>query len=70
MKLHCVIDACHSGTMLDLPHMAFVTGGHAEWAQNKAARPDKGTSGGFAVLFSACQDHQGASDTNAFAGEG
>lgn len=54
--------------MLDLPQTAVVAGGHAEWERCVVPRPDKGTSGGFAVLFSACQDNQAASDTAAFSG--
>lgn len=31
MKLHAIIDACHSGSVMDLPYQAHVRGGYAQW---------------------------------------
>lgn len=31
VKLHCIIDACHSGSVMDLPFQAHVRGGYAQW---------------------------------------
>lgn len=31
VKLHAIIDACHSGSVMDLPYQAHVRGGYAAW---------------------------------------
>lgn len=31
VKLHAIIDACHSGSVMDLPFQAHVRGGYAQW---------------------------------------
>ena len=66
VRLHAVIDACHSGSSMDLPYLAKLQGGHAQWVEQ--SRIIKGTSGGFAVQFAACQDSQTAADTSALSG--
>jgi hypothetical protein len=61
VKLHAIIDACHSGSVLDLPFQAHVhPGGGATWAAEYAGptRAWKGTAGGFCVQFSASRDSQ------------
>ena len=69
VKLHCVIDACHSGSAMDLPFQAHVRGGYAQWEPTfNYTRVHKGTAGGFAVQFSAAKDSQTAADTQALAG--
>jgi hypothetical protein len=69
VKLHCVIDACHSGSAMDLPFQAHVRGGYAQWEPTfHYTRVHKGTAGGFAVQFSAAKDSQTAADTQALAG--
>ncbi|EGD76981.1 hypothetical protein PTSG_07324 [Salpingoeca rosetta] len=68
-RLHAVVDACHSGSVMDLPYMLRGTDGYgrANWLHEAAfARKFKGTSGGEAVCFSACDDSQTSADTTAF----
>ena len=64
--LHSLIDACHSGSALDLQHQTFYdySRGCYTWkcVALLARRPDllarKGTRGGLAVHFAACADHE------------
>ncbi|KAE8668266.1 hypothetical protein F3Y22_tig00112343pilonHSYRG00045 [Hibiscus syriacus] len=66
-KLHAIIDACHSGTVLDLPFdCKMKKEGHYIWDDKRNPKFNKGTSGGVAFCFSACDDDQRASDTNVF----
>ncbi|XP_027106258.1 metacaspase-3 isoform X1 [Coffea arabica] len=68
VTLHAIIDACHSGTVLDLPRVYDHNRGR--WKDNyPASGAYKGTSGGKAICFSACEDYQQASDTSAFSPE-
>lgn len=69
VKLHAIIDACHSGSVMDLPFQAHVRGGYAQWESSyHYTRSHKGTAGGFAVQFGASKDSQTAADTQALAG--
>ncbi|XP_034228365.1 metacaspase-1 isoform X4 [Prunus dulcis] len=52
VKLHAIVDACHSGTILDLEHVYN--------------RKQKSTSGGLAISISACEDDKMAADTTVF----
>lgn len=67
-RLHAVVDACHSGTVLDLPFLWRGTGDidHANW-EDLRRRTYKGTAGGEAISFSGCLDSQTSADTTAFA---
>ncbi|XP_074582775.1 metacaspase-1-like isoform X2 [Curcuma longa] len=69
-KLHALVDACHSGTILDLPYLCrFSRVGSWQWENHTApSGAYKGTSGGLAILISGCDDHQTSADTSAFAG--
>lgn len=67
--LHAIIDACYSGTMLDLPFLCRVNReGFYVWEDHRSPFTTiyKGTSGGVAICISACDDHQTSIDTNAF----
>jgi len=70
VKLHAIIDACHSGSVLDLPYQATVRQGYASWnsTYSRQTRSYKGTAGGFAVQFSAAKDSQTAADTAKLSG--
>ncbi|KAF5733345.1 metacaspase-1-like isoform X1 [Tripterygium wilfordii] len=68
--LHAIIDACHSGTVLDLPFVCRMNReGQYTWEdQRSISGIYKGTSGGLAFSFSACDDNQITIDTNSFSG--
>ncbi|ESW20400.1 hypothetical protein PHAVU_006G205900 [Phaseolus vulgaris] len=67
VKLHAIIDACHSGTTLDLGYMWKKDKSIWEWKENKSSHSkEKKTSGGLAICLSACEDSQVAADTAAF----
>ncbi|XP_018820532.1 metacaspase-1-like isoform X2 [Juglans regia] len=68
ITLHAIVDACHSGTVLDLE---YIYDPHNDiWNDNKPpSKADKSTSGGLAICLSACGDDQMASDTSAFTGK-
>ncbi|XP_021744823.1 metacaspase-1-like [Chenopodium quinoa] len=66
-KLHAIIDACHSGTMLDLPFLCRMNGsGQYVWEDHRPRSGRwKGTSGGEVFSFSGCDDDQTSADTSA-----
>ncbi|XP_042509804.1 metacaspase-1-like isoform X2 [Macadamia integrifolia] len=67
VKLHAIIDACHSGTMLDLPFLCRMNrSGQYVWEdQSPPSGVWKGTNGGEAISFSGCDDNQTSADTSA-----
>ncbi|XP_030459182.1 metacaspase-1-like [Syzygium oleosum] len=69
-KLHAVIDACYSGTMLDLPFLCRMNReGTYRWEdQRGVSAAYKGTGGGLALSISACDDNQSSADTTALSG--
>lgn len=66
-KLHAIIDACHSGTALDLPFLCRMSrSGQYVWEDHfSRSGVWKGTSGGEAISFSGCDDNQTSADTSA-----
>uniref|UniRef100_A0A7S0YE44 Peptidase C14 caspase domain-containing protein n=1 Tax=Polytomella parva TaxID=51329 RepID=A0A7S0YE44_9CHLO len=66
VTLHAVIDACHSGTALDLPFTSQ-RGYDGRFRLQGRFRPDKATYGGTAFQFGACRDNQTAQDTSGLA---
>ncbi|KAK6136491.1 hypothetical protein DH2020_029787 [Rehmannia glutinosa] len=68
VTLHAIVDSCHSGTVLDLPHVHNINTG--KWDDNRPpSGAFKGTSRGRAICFSACEDYQLAADTSVFSPE-
>lgn len=67
VKLHAIIDACHSGTVLDLSFLCRMDRtGRYIWEDHRPRTGAwKGTSGGEAISFSGCDDHQTSADTAA-----
>ncbi|XP_007038210.2 PREDICTED: metacaspase-1 isoform X1 [Theobroma cacao] len=67
VKLHAIIDACHSGTVLDLPFLCRMDGqGKYFWEDHRPRSGMwKGTSGGEVISFSGCDDNQTSADTSA-----
>ncbi|KAJ8444865.1 hypothetical protein Cgig2_029796 [Carnegiea gigantea] len=67
VKLHAIIDACHSGTILDLPFLCRMDRrGQYVWEDHRPRSGRwKGTSGGEVVSFSGCDDYQTSADTSA-----
>lgn len=67
-RLHAIIDACHSGTVLDLPYVCVFnpSGGKCAWEDHTPQNGmRKGTMGGEAISFSGCDDDQTSADTKA-----
>ncbi|XP_068649990.1 metacaspase-1-like [Aristolochia californica] len=67
VKLHTIIDACHSGTVLDLPFLCRMNrSGQYVWEDHRPRSGVwKGTNGGECISFSGCDDHQTSADTSA-----
>ncbi|XWS51542.1 hypothetical protein CRYUN_Cryun12cG0185100 [Craigia yunnanensis] len=66
VKLHAIIDACHSGTVLDLPFLCRMDRqGRYVWEDHRPRSGMwKGTNGGEVVSFSGCDDDQTSADTS------
>nr|XP_043615114.1 metacaspase-1-like [Erigeron canadensis] len=66
VKLHAIIDACHSGTMLDLPFLCRMErSGRYVWEDHSPQSGIwKGTNGGEVISFSGCDDDQSSADTS------
>ncbi|CAH8250749.1 unnamed protein product [Arabidopsis lyrata] len=67
VKLHSIIDACHSGTVLDLPFLCRMNrAGQYVWEDHRPRSGLwKGTAGGEAISISGCDDDQTSADTSA-----
>nr|CAB3495727.1 unnamed protein product [Digitaria exilis] len=71
VKLHAIVDTCHSGTILDLPYLCRLSRtGYWQWEnqQTRFSSEQKCTSGGLAISISGCGDSQTSQDTTAFSG--
>ncbi|XP_062177663.1 metacaspase-1-like isoform X2 [Alnus glutinosa] len=68
VTLHAIVDACHSGTILDLE--CIYNARTKNWEDNSPpSKAKKCTDGGIAIGLSACGDDQMAADTSAFTGD-
>ncbi|XP_059446493.1 metacaspase-1-like [Corylus avellana] len=69
VTLHAIVDACHSGIILDLEYTYNPK--TSKWDDNSApSKAQQSTSGGIAISLSACEDDQiMAADTSYFTGE-
>ncbi|CAK8541355.1 unnamed protein product [Lathyrus sativus] len=67
VRLHALIDACHSGTVMDLPFLCRMNShGQYVWEDHRPRSGVwKGSSGGEVISFSGCDDHQTSADTSA-----
>ncbi|CAH1441051.1 unnamed protein product [Lactuca virosa] len=67
VKLHAIIDACHSGTVLDLPFLCRMNrSGQYVWEDHRPRSGIyKGTNGGEVISISGCDDDQTSADTSA-----
>ncbi|CAA0838151.1 Metacaspase-3 [Striga hermonthica] len=67
--LHSIVDTCFSGTLMDLPNICRMNrDGYYKWEDHRTLHAYKGTSGGYAICISACDDYQNSGDTTAFTG--
>lgn len=63
-KLHAVVDACNSGTVFDLSFVCRMErNGSYDWEHQGSGRFYKGTGGGEAFCFSACDDDEASGYT-------
>ncbi|KAK2360347.1 metacaspase-1 [Trifolium repens] len=67
VRLHALIDACHSGTVMDLPFLCRMNSrGQYVWEDHRPRSGIwKGSNGGEVICFSGCDDHQTSADTSA-----
>ncbi|EXC21083.1 hypothetical protein L484_017093 [Morus notabilis] len=67
VKLHAIIDACHSGTVLDLHYLCRMDrNGRYVWEDHRPRSGVwKGTNGGEVISFSGCDDDQTSADSSA-----
>lgn len=70
VKLHAIVDACHSGTVMDLPYLCRMDRlGKYNWEDHRPPSGMwKGTSGGEVFSFTGCDDDQTSVDTPQLSG--
>ncbi|GJN31670.1 hypothetical protein PR202_gb20094 [Eleusine coracana subsp. coracana] len=68
VKLHAIVDTCHSGTILDLPYLCRMSRtGYWQWENHcHPSRTPKRPSGGLAISISGCSDDQKSADSSGF----
>ena len=65
VKLHAIIDTCHSGTILDLRYLCRLSRtGYWQWENHVRPGKPKGTNGGLAISISGCNDDQKSSESS------
>lgn len=68
VTLNAVVDACHSGTVLDLPYVYNRKA--KKWEiSNRLSEDEKHTDRGLAISIAACEDRQVAADTSSCIGK-
>ncbi|KAL2892603.1 Metacaspase-1 [Bienertia sinuspersici] len=67
VKLHAIVDACHSGTILDLSYLCRMNrSGQYAWEDHRPRSGVwKGSNGGEVISISGCDDDQTSADTAA-----
>ncbi|TVU46780.1 hypothetical protein EJB05_06341, partial [Eragrostis curvula] len=68
VKLHAIVDTCHSGTILDIPYLCRMSRtGYWQWENHcHPSRTPKRPSGGLAISISGCSDDQKSADSSGF----
>ncbi|KAL6648035.1 hypothetical protein ACP70R_012259 [Stipagrostis hirtigluma subsp. patula] len=69
VKLHAIVDTCHSGTILDLPYLCRLSRtGYWQWENHggASAATKRPSGGGLAVSISGCSDSQKSADSCGF----
>ncbi|PAN49359.1 hypothetical protein PAHAL_9G443700 [Panicum hallii] len=71
VKLHAVVDTCHSGTILDLPYLCRLSRtGYWQWENHdRPSGARKRPNGGLAISISGCSDDQKSADASGFSSE-
>ncbi|CAN6294851.1 unnamed protein product [Urochloa humidicola] len=69
VKLHAIVDTCHSGTILDLSYLCRMSRtGYWQWENQYPGGNGKGKrpNGGLVISISGCRDDQKSADTSGF----
>ncbi|CAN6306405.1 unnamed protein product [Urochloa humidicola] len=69
VKLHAIVDTCHSGTILDLPYLCRLSRtGYWQWEEHyrPSGARQKVPNGGLAISISGCSDNQKSADASGF----
>ncbi|CAL4914704.1 unnamed protein product [Urochloa decumbens] len=69
VKLHAIVDTCHSGTILDLPYLCRLSRtGYWQWENHyrPSGTRQKIPNGGLAISISGCSDDQKSADASGF----
>ncbi|CAN6284501.1 unnamed protein product [Urochloa humidicola] len=67
VKLHAIMDTCHSGTILDLPYLCRLSRTrYWQWENHYPGGKGKCPNGGLVISISGCRDDQKSADTSGF----